>query len=102
MGTGAATGAGVFVPVGFERGVISAMKDMSPLLALANVVDAPDGRNHPYPSDDDVANSGELLGEGQQASVGGRGKPVAVVLFEPISSAAKSLKFQRELLATKK
>ena len=73
LGAGTATGAGVFVPIGFERSVVSAMKDYSPLLALANVVDVASGRNHAYPNDDDAATSfGELLGEGQQASVADR------------------------------
>lgn len=97
LATGQATGAGVLVPVGFEHAVASAMKDYSPLLAICSLADAPNGRPHPFPLDADASVTGELLGEGQQASLADVNAPAQVIL-NSYKLSSKIIVVSRELL----
>ena len=95
--TGVATGPGIMVPVGFERAVVSAMRDYSDLLKIANVVAVDNGRPHPYPADLDEALSGELLPEGQQATTADINQPSQIIL-NSYKFSSKLIRVSRELL----
>jgi HK97 family phage major capsid protein len=97
LATGIATGPGILVPVGFERAVVSAMRDFSPLLQIANVVPVDNGRPHPYPADLDEALSGELLPEGLQATTADINQPSQIIL-NSYKFSSKIVRVSRELL----
>jgi HK97 family phage major capsid protein len=96
LGIGTAGGPGVFVPVGYEKAVVSSMKSYSKILNLCNLVEA-DNRPHPYPLDNEGASIGELLGEGQQASIGDVASPSQVIIGS-FRFSSKICRVSRELL----
>lgn len=67
--TGAATGAGVLVPIEWANAVDSAMKDVGPMLDLITIEDTPStGTRKLYPSDNDTSVTAYIVGEGGQDS----------------------------------
>jgi HK97 family phage major capsid protein len=73
-GQGAYPGAttGFFVPVGFMDRIEEALKYFGPMLqggqGMPEIMDTATGQPLPFPTDNDTAVSGELIGEGQQVT----------------------------------
>jgi HK97 family phage major capsid protein len=97
IATGAATGPGVLVPVDFYAQVQSAERDFSPLIRLATIIDSPNARNLPVPTDLDAATFGEMLPEGSQATEADINNP-SQVIFGGYKVSSKIIKISRELL----
>jgi len=95
--TGAATGGGILVPVDFNDMVTSAMKDYSPLLSLATIIQSPTGSPRPFPTDQDANSSGELQPENVQANLADVSQPGQVILTS-FKFSSKEIRLSRELL----
>ncbi|MFF9285399.1 phage major capsid protein [Streptomyces griseosporeus] len=77
MGAGIDTAGGFTVPDEFRNIMTEAMKAFGGLLSLAEVIPTSTGADLKWPTNDDTANEGEILGENQPAgeqdlSLGGR------------------------------
>lgn len=68
MGIATNTLGGYFVPQGFVYAVEEAMKYFGDMLNVCDVFDTATGQFLPYPTDNDTANTGEIVGEGQQVT----------------------------------
>lgn len=66
VGTGAA--GGYMVPPAFRDMVIETLLAYGPMLSLADRIDTDSGVNLPWPTNDDTANEGAILGESVQIS----------------------------------
>lgn len=66
VGTGAA--GGYMVPPAFREMVIETLLAYGPMLSLADRIDTDSGVNLPWPTNDDTANEGAILGESVQIS----------------------------------
>lgn len=66
VGTGAA--GGYMVPPAFRDMVIETLLAYGPMLSLADRIDTDSGANLPWPTNDDTANEGAILGESVQIS----------------------------------
>lgn len=103
MGTGgeaAYPGAtsGFFVPVGFQRKVEEALKYYGPMLNedVVTVMDTGDGAPMPYPTSNDTAVMGELIGENQQVTTADVN--VGMVMFGAWKLSTKLVKVSLELM----
>ena len=103
MGTGgeaAYPGAtsGFFVPVGFQHKVEEALKYFGPMLNedVVTLMDTGDGAPMPYPTSNDTAVMGELIGENQQVTMADVN--VGMVMFGAWKLSTKLVKVSLELI----
>jgi len=98
--TGVASGAGVFVPVGFVQKIEDALKYFGPFLNGGNgyprIMDTDTGQPLPYPTSNDTTVTGELIGEGQQVST--QDVTIAQVIFGAYKLSTKLVKVSLELI----
>lgn len=59
---------GYMVPEGFRNTMIETMKDFGGLASLVTVITTDSGEKLPWPTNDDTANEGEIIGENVQVS----------------------------------
>jgi HK97 family phage major capsid protein len=96
MGIGTNTLGGYFVPKGFVYEVEEAMKWYGSMLEVAEIMDTATGQPLPYPTANDTAVTGELVGEGQQVS--DADVNIGQVLFGAYKFSTKMTKVSLELL----
>jgi len=68
MGVGTGNLGGFFVPQGFVYDIEEALKYYGNMLGVAQIMDTATGNPLPYPTDNDVTNTGALVGEGVQVT----------------------------------
>lgn len=99
-GTGAATGSGILVPVGFVNDIESALKYYGPMLdggaGMPTIMPTMTGQSLPWPTDNDTTTSGELIGEGQQVTTGD--VSFGQVTFSAYKYSSKMVRVSMELL----
>jgi HK97 family phage major capsid protein len=96
MGIGTLTLGGYFVPKGFVYDVEEALKYYGPMLLTSEIMDTATGQPLPYPTDNDTAVMGELVGEGQQVSE--QDVLIGQVLFGAWKFSSKMVKISLELM----
>jgi HK97 family phage major capsid protein len=104
MGTGgvgaypgaAGTAGGFFVPVGFTNAIEQAMKWYGGMLESSTILPTDSGQVLPFPTSDDTAQVGELVGENQQ--VANQDVAVNQILFGAYKFSTKLVKVSMELL----
>lgn len=101
MGTGGGnalqgTGGGFFVPVGFVYDVEEALKYYGPMLKAATIMPTDTGQPLPYPTANDTAVVGELVGEAQQVTT--NDVTLGNVVFNAYKYSTKMVKVSVELL----
>lgn len=65
-GVGTGSAGGYLVPPAFRDTMVETMKAYGPMLNLAEVITTESGANLPWPTNDDTANVGAILGENSQ------------------------------------
>jgi HK97 family phage major capsid protein len=101
-GQGAYPGAttGFFVPVGFINRIEEALKYYGPMLSagagLPEIMDTATGQPLPFPTDNDTAVVGELIGEG--VSVTGADASLGQIILGAYKFSSKLVKISIELL----
>lgn len=96
MGIGTLTLGGYFVPKGFVYDVEEALKYYGPMLLTSEIMDTATGQPLPYPTDNDTAVMGELVGEGQQVTE--KDVLIGQVLFGAWKFSSKMVKISLELM----
>lgn len=101
MGTGGGnalqgSGGGFFVPVGFVYDVLEALKYYGPMLKAADILPTDTGQPLPYPTANDTAVVGELVGEAQQVST--NDVTLGNIVFNAWKYSTKMVKVSIELL----
>jgi HK97 family phage major capsid protein len=100
MGTGGGAAypgstVGFFVPVGFVYAVEKALKYYGPMLEVARILKTETGQPLPYPTANDTAIFGELVGEGQQVTA--QDLAIGQILFGAYKYSTKLIKVSIEL-----
>lgn len=97
---GITSGPGIFVPVGFEDAIESALKYYGPMLdggqSMPRIMTTATGQPLPFPTDNDTTVVGEQVGEGAQVTTGD--VTIGMVTFGAWKYSTKMVKVSIELL----
>jgi HK97 family phage major capsid protein len=96
MGISIGSEGGYFVPQGFVYQVETALKYYGPMIAVSRILDTATGNPLPYPTSNDVSNTGILVGEGVQVT--DQDVTVGHIMFGAYKFSTQLVKVSLELL----